>query len=125
MAIVLPQGVFNNSQAGYIREYLFDKARVLAIVGLHGNTFQPHTGVKTSVLFLQKWGEDEEPIKDYNIFMAISKRGGKQGSGDPIYKKDTSGNLTHDAKGKKVLDSDLDEIADGFGKFAKEEGLDF
>ena len=54
LAIVLPQGVLNNANMRYVREYLFDKARILAVVGLHGNTFKPHTGTKTSVLFLQK-----------------------------------------------------------------------
>jgi len=46
MAIVLPQGVLNNTNMQYVREYIFDKARVLAVVGLHGNTFKPHTGTK-------------------------------------------------------------------------------
>ena len=126
MAIVLPQGVLNNTQMEYVREYLFDKARILAVVGLHGNTFKPHTGTKTSILFLQKWGNEVgESQVDYPIFMAVSKKGGKDNSGDYIYKKDSSGNYVHDAKGRKVLDHDLDEIADGFLKFAKEQKLNF
>ena len=126
MAIVLPQGVLNNTQMEYVREYLFDKARILAVVGLHGNTFKPHTGTKTSVLFLQKWRKEAgEPQADYPIFMAVSKKGGKDNSGDYIYKKDANGNYVHDGKGRKVLDHDLDEIADGFLKFAKEQKLNF
>jgi len=121
LAIVLPQGVLNNTNMGYIREWLFEKARILAVVGLHGNTFKPHTGTKTSVLFLQKWSEKEKPLKDYPIFMAVSKKGGKDNSGDYVYKKDVSGNYVHDAKGRKVLDHDLDEIAEAFVKFAKEQ----
>lgn len=125
MAIVLPQGVLNNTNMENVRDYLFDKARILAVVGLHGNTFKPHTGTKTSVLFLQKWSKDEQPQKDYNIFMAVSKKGGKDNSGDYVFKKDSTGNSAHDAKGRKVLDFDLDEIADGFIKFAREEKLGF
>ncbi len=125
MAIVLPQGVLNNTNTEYVREYLFDKARILAVVGLHGNTFKPHTGTKTSVLFLQKWDEDEKPPRDYPIFMAVSKKGGKDNSGDYIYKKDAKGGHIHDTNGRKVLDHDLDEIADGFLKFAKEYKFDF
>ena len=125
MAIVLPQGVLNNTNMGYIREYLFDKARILAVVGLHGNTFRPHTGTKTSVLFLQKWDTDKKQLKDYPIFMAVSKKGGKDNSGDYIYKKGPNGEYVHDAKGRKVLDHDLDEIAEGFLKFAKREKLKF
>jgi len=59
MAIVLPQGVFNNTNMEWVREWLFDKARILAVIGLEGNTFKlpapaKGTGTKTSVLFLQK-----------------------------------------------------------------------
>lgn len=121
MAIVLPQGVLNNTNMENVREYLFDKARILAVVGLHSNTFKPHTGTKTSVLFLQKWGgEAGEPQKDYPIFMAVSKKGGKDNSGDYIYKKGPDGGYVHDTKGRRVLDHDLDEIAEGFLKFARE-----
>ncbi|MFA4906622.1 MAG: N-6 DNA methylase, partial [Candidatus Margulisiibacteriota bacterium] len=59
MAIVLPQGRMNNTSDLYIRNFVFDKARVLAVVGLHPNTFKPHTGTKTSVLFLQKYTDEE------------------------------------------------------------------
>lgn len=54
-AIVLPQGKFNNSSLAFIREWILRKARLLAVVGLHQNTFKPHTGTKTSVIFVQKY----------------------------------------------------------------------
>ena len=54
-AIVLPQGKFNNSSLAFIREWILRKARLLAVVGLHPNSFRPHTGTKTSVLFIQKY----------------------------------------------------------------------
>jgi len=62
MAIVLPQGLLNNTSAEYIRRFVIDEARILAVVGLHGNTFKPHTGTKTSVLFLQKYTDEERHI---------------------------------------------------------------
>lgn len=58
-AIVLPQGKFNNSSLVFIREWLLRKARLLAVVGLHQNTFKPHTGTKTSVLFIQKYTNEK------------------------------------------------------------------
>lgn len=58
-AIVLPQGKFNNSSLAFIREWILKRARLLAVVGLHPNTFKPHTGTKTSVLFVQKYTEQE------------------------------------------------------------------
>ena len=60
LAIVLPQGLLNNTNAEYIRRFILDSARILAVVGLHGNTFKPHTGTKTSVLFLRKYTDEEK-----------------------------------------------------------------
>lgn len=61
MAIVLPQGRFNNSSDKYIRDFIAERCRILAVVGLHGNVFKPHTGTKTSVLFVQKWHVNYAP----------------------------------------------------------------
>ena len=58
-AIVLPQGKFNNSSLAFIREWILKKARLLAVVGLHPNTFKPHTGTKTSVLLVQKYTQEQ------------------------------------------------------------------
>jgi type I restriction enzyme M protein len=131
MAIVLPQGVLNNTNLDWVRQWLLNKARILAVVGLHVNTFKPHTGTKTSVLFLQKWNDNPElgPLnpyqEDYPIFMAVSKKPGKDNSGEYVYKKDEKGNFILDEKGRRILDHDLDEIAEAFIKFAKEQGFSF
>jgi len=126
LAIVLPQGKLNNTNMEYVRQWLLDKARILAVIGLHVNTFKPHTGTKTSVLFLQKWGgKARKPIDDYPIFMAVSKKSGKDTSGEYVYKKDEKGNFVLDERGRRVLDHDLDGIADAFVKFAKEQKFDF
>jgi type I restriction enzyme M protein len=86
MAIVLPQGRFNNSTDKYIREFIAERCRILAVVGLHGNVFKPHTGTKTSVLFVQKWDDDLCPYReDYPIFFATMREESKDNSGDKIY----------------------------------------
>ncbi|MDO4720709.1 MAG: N-6 DNA methylase [Peptostreptococcaceae bacterium] len=86
MAIVLPQGRFNNSSDKYIRDFISEHARILAVVGLHGNVFKPHTGTKTSVLFVQKWDDELCPKKeDYPIFFATMQEPSKDNSGDKIY----------------------------------------
>lgn len=123
MAIVLPQGVFNNTNMEYVRNYLLDKVRILAVIGLHVNTFKPHAGVKTSVLFLQKWKEKEEPPKNYPIFMAVSKKSGKDSSGDYTYRKNPDGTIAFDSTGKKILEHDLDEIANQFIEFVRKEKI--
>ena len=96
MAIVLPQGRFNNSSDKNIRDFIAQRCRILAVVGLHGNTFKPHTGTKTSVLFVQKWNDDPKAgalcprQDDYNIFFATMRKSGKDNSGDKIWRKISS-----------------------------------
>ena len=125
MAIVLPQGIFNNGGDKYIRDFVYDKARILAVVGLHQNTFKPHTGTKTSVLFLEKWDSKLCPKKeDYPIFMAVSEKGGKNNSGDYIFKK-KEGKTVIDKHGHPEINHDLIDIAEEFKKFAKKERLNF
>ena len=103
LAIVLPQGVLNNTNMEWVRKWLFEKARILAVVGLHQNTFKlpapaKGAGTKTSVLFLQKWNKNEKLSKDYPIFMAVSKKSGKDNSGEYIF-IDEKGNRVHSKKG--------------------------
>ncbi len=91
MAIVLPQGRFNNSSDKQIREFIAERCRILGVVGLHGNVFKPHTGTKTSVLLVQKWDDVLCPKKeDYPIFFATMQQPSKDNSGEKIYvrKKD-------------------------------------
>ncbi|KAA6341707.1 Type I restriction enzyme EcoKI M protein [termite gut metagenome] len=86
MAIVLPQGRYNNSSDKYIREFIADRCRILAVVGLHGNVFKPHTGTKTSVLIVQKWDDGLCPkVDDYPIFFATMQEPSKDNSGEKIY----------------------------------------
>lgn len=131
MCIVLPQGRFNNLTDEYIRRFVADKARILAVVGLDGNTFKPHTGTKTSILFLQKWNNDPEvgplcpKVEDYPVFFAASQDGGKDNSGEYIYKKGPDGRLLLDDWGHMIVDHDLDEIANGFVAFAKHQWFTF
>lgn len=134
MAIVLPQGRFNNTSDKHIREFISERARILAVVGLHQNTFKPHTGTKTSVLFLQKWDNKLCPKKeDYPIFFAVSEKSGKDNSGEYIYVKNGDGKNKLDKYGHFIVDHDLhnhdrqlDEgIAEVFAKFAKDEKLSF
>ncbi len=134
MAIVLPQGRFNNTSDKRIREFIAERGRILAVIGLHGNTFKPHTGTKTSVLFVQKWDKNLCPIvDDYPIFFAVSKKGGKDNSGDYVYLKNDKGQDKLDANGHLIVDHDLhnhvgelpDGIAEAFIEWAKGENLSF
>ncbi|MCP4109303.1 MAG: N-6 DNA methylase [Desulfobacteraceae bacterium] len=136
MAVVLPQGRFNNSSDINIREYIADRCRILAVVGLHGNVFKPHTGTKTSVLFLQKWTDDNGICprkKDYPIFFATMQEPSKDNSGDKIYVKQSDDMSLLDEHGHLIVRHDLfnhdgltqDGIAEAFIEFAKKEKLSF
>jgi len=134
MAIVLPQGRFNNSSDKNIREYLSEHCRILGVVGLHGNVFKPHTGTKTSVILVQKWDDKICPkIDDYPIFFATMKAPSKDNSGDKIYVKNNDGTPLLDSHEHLVVKHDLfnhdgltqDGIAEAFIEFAKKEKLSF
>lgn len=126
MAIILPQGRFNNTSDEYIREFIMERARILAVVGLGVNTFKPHTGTKTSVLFLQKWDEKLCPrMSDYPIFFATSNESGKDNSGEYLFKKGKDERPIIDEHGHLVVNHDLDEIAEAFVKFAKKQNISF
>ena len=139
MAIVLPQGRFNNTSDKNIREYISEKARILAVVGLNGNTFKPHTGTKTSVLFVQKWNNDSRvgPLcpkkEDYPIFFAVSEKSGKDNSGEYVFVKNGNNQPKLDKNGHLIIDHDLhnhdselpDGVAEKFRDWAKSERLSF
>lgn len=143
MAVVLPQGRFNNSSDKYIRDFIAERCRILAVVGLHGNVFKPHTGTKTSVLFVQKWDDKLCPKKeDYPIFFATMQKPSKDNSGDKIYLIDPETGLPAlDSHEHLIVDHDLYQlsykkqdgtivdlapgIAEAFIEFAKREGLSF
>lgn len=139
MAVVLPQGRFNNSSDQDLREYLAEHCRILAVVGLHGNVFKPHTGTKTSVLLVQKWNDDDSSDSycprrdDYPIFFATMKEPSKDNSGDKIYVMGQDGTPLLDEHQHLIVKHDLfnhdgktqDGIAESFIEFAKKEQLSF
>lgn len=134
MAIVLPQGRFNNTTDRRIRDFITERCRILAVVGLHPYTFKPHAGTKTSVLLVQKWDDQLCPHRDdYPIFFAVSDRGGKDTSGEYVYAVDEQGRPRVDKYGHYIVDHDLHNhggelrngIAEMFIEFAKRESLSF
>lgn len=139
MAIILPQGRFNNSGERRIRDFIMERCRILAVVGLHPNTFKPHTGTKTSVLFVQKWNDDPKdgPLcprsDDYNIFFATQQVASVNNRGEKIYVLTKNGERLRDSHGHFIVAHDLfnhdgltqDGVAEAFIEFAKKERLSF
>lgn len=139
MAVVLPQGRFNNASDQRVREFIAERCRILAVVGLHPNTFKPHTGTKTSVLFVQKWNDDASAgplcprVDDYEIFFATQRLPSKDTSGDKILVTGKDGLPLRDSHGHYVVQHDFfnhdsqtqDGIAEAFAEFGAKERLSF
>ena len=120
MAIVLPNGNFENPSLEYLRYYIKLKAKILAIVNLPQETFIPFgTGVKTSLLFLEK--ETPNKIKQYPIFFGRVKKLGYQGNknGTPLYQKNKYGQVIKNETGQPILDEDFSVIVDAYKEFKK------
>ncbi|WP_290557225.1 hypothetical protein [Aestuariivita sp.] len=116
-----------------------ERCRILAVVGLHFNSFKPHTNTKTSVLFVQKWNDDADAgalcpkVEDYDIFFANQQIESVDNSGRKVYRKNPDGTFLRDTHGHFVVAHDLfnhdglteDGIAEAFTEFARKENLSF
>lgn len=116
MVIVLPKQNLSGAQEESVefRKWLMRKVQIVAIVDLPREAFQPHTGTKTSLVFLKK----VQRIPDsYPIFMAVSEAVGHDRRGNPLYKKDASGmNLLDDDK-NPVIWNDLPDILEQWNHY--------
>jgi len=144
MAIVLPDGILGNPNTLSVRQWILKHFKLIASIDLPVETFLPQVGVQASLLFLQKKTFEEmlKPLdkEDYNVFMAIVEKVGKDRRGVPIYKKDDDGAeilfkhtkkwLMYNNDGQeiirsreeriKILDDDLPEVAEAYQKFKEE-----
>lgn len=105
MAIVLPDGVFGNDTFGYIRNWLKQQGRILAIIDVPVETFQPNTSTKTSILIFQKLPKDEIPA-EYDIFMAIVSTCG------------------HDRRGNEIDSDEIQNVAAEYHKWAISQAIE-
>ncbi|KUG12500.1 methylation-associated defense system DNA methyltransferase MAD2 [Elizabethkingia miricola] len=142
MAIVLPDGILGNPNTLPVREWILDKFKILASVDLAVEAFLPQVGVQASLLFLEKKTENQRNLvhdggEDYDVFMAIAEKLGKDRRGVPIFVRDEDGAeilfesekkyLAYNEQGKtyvksrkekiKMLDDDLPKIVDAFFEF--------
>lgn len=83
MGIVLPDGIYGNDKLGYIREYLKRNTKILAIIDVPSETFQPNTSTKTTIMIAEKIKEGEK-VDDHYIFMAICETCGHDRRGNPV-----------------------------------------
>ncbi|MBU6339181.1 MAG: N-6 DNA methylase [Rickettsiales bacterium] len=99
MAIVLPDVILTNSSLQYVRDFLMEKCQILAVVSIPSFAFSHYgAGVKSSVVFVRKFGQNEK-VKNYPIFMAMAEK------------------IGYDATGRETKENDLDLIVNEFKKF--------
>lgn len=115
LGIVLPKGDLDERGKSYFRDYIRRHTYIRAVIGLHENTFLPYAGETTAVLLLEK-KKEPGPVDDddYQVFMAVSDRPGKNNEGEHTYVRDDQGELIADEDGEAILDTDLYTIADEF-----------
>jgi type I restriction enzyme M protein len=87
LGIVLPDGIYGNDKLGYIRDYLKINTKIIAIVDVPPETFQPNTSTKTTILIAEKIKPGTKPDNHY-IFMAICETCGHDRRGNPILGED-------------------------------------
>lgn len=145
MAIVLPDGILGNPNMEETRKWILRHFRLLASVDLPVEAFLPQVGVQASLLFLQKKKDISVDYtkEDYDVFMAIVEKVGKDRRGVPIYERDDDGaellfdhikqNLIIEDNGRerlmqrkeriKHLDDDLPKVSAEYKHFKEERGL--
>jgi type I restriction enzyme M protein len=97
----LPDGILTNSSLQKVRDLIMERCRILAVVSLPQFAFSHYgAGVKASLVFLRRKGENEE-LGNYPIFMAIAEH------------------IGYDATGRKDPQNDLDKIYEEYQKFKK------
>lgn len=72
LGIVLPEGIFGNTNMGFIWDYLRTQGKILALLDCPRTTFQPSTDTKTNVLFFKKFNHSKPTESSNNIWTAVA-----------------------------------------------------
>ena len=133
LAIVIPDGILTNSTSQFVRDWLIEHFRILAIVSLPQHTFSHvKAGVKSSVLFLKKHPKEltrkfEQTLADIKVQMRNEKGLDKEQRAERmlnLYKESIFDysqdyevlmleveNVGYDATGKDIEGSELPNVA--------------
>jgi len=111
VGIVMPKSFLDTQTYFPARKLMFDGYKLLAVINCHKNTFQPHTGVRTCLLIIERLKIGEKLPSNHEIFLAISKKIGQDSEGFPIFKRD------HNNLETEEVDHDLDEILQDYYAF--------
>lgn len=121
LAIVVPYQITSGPQTLFVREWILKNAKVLAVIDLPSDTFQPHTGTKACLLVLQR---REQPLElsqvkdDHRVFMSMPRWIGHDRRGNPMYKRNADGTLTDE-----IL-TDFPQVEFAFHAFLKNKSIE-
>ena len=102
MAVVLPDGILTNRSLQYVRDFIIDRFRLLAVISLPGTAFTHYgAGVKASIIFAERRQPDGDPDRSELIFMAEAESVGY----------DTGG---------RDAENQLPEIRDAYRRFVRD-----
>lgn len=116
LGIVLPEGIFNTSSLAYVREFCENRTFIRAVVSLPQETFfSSGASVKASLLFVQKFTEDEQKDFDAKNRKANNEIKAKYADAIAIKTKQLKKAIdaakeTKDTEGRKALQKELREF---------------
>jgi type I restriction enzyme M protein len=101
LGIVLPDGILQNSTLSPIRDFIREETIIKAVISIPQETFMPFgSGVKASLVFLEKKNPRDPYQEQGLVFMAIVE------------------NVGYDATGKTTGRSDFPQILEEYRKFS-------
>lgn len=114
LAIVVPYQILSGPQTRYIRDWLLRHSHLEAVVDLPPETFQPHTGTKTSLLVVRRRLTPLaaiDPSEDGMVFMSAPKWIGHDRRGRPVFE------CTPDGRHTTTILSDMEDVSKAFHGF--------
>ncbi len=147
MAVVIPNGILNNPALGYVRQWMLHNTQILAVVDMARELFQPKNDTQTSMVLLRRLSAHERAAAagsglDYDVFMAVTEKVGRDKRGNVIYRRnekgedilvlrDESGSATTSDFGDKapaievldrVVDDELPDVAIAYSEWLVAQG---
>jgi type I restriction enzyme M protein len=107
LGIVLLESIFGMPKYRYVVEYLTKRTKLLALVSMPEDLFQPNTHAKTCVVICEK----AIPKKRHPIFMCEVKWCGHDSRGNPTYRIDQTG--------QRITLDDIPRVAELFRRGPK------
>lgn len=98
-AVILPDGILNNSSLQRVREWILNHFQLMAVVSLPQFAFSHYdAGVKSSIVFLRRLGKKETIDEDAPIFMALAENIGYDATGRGTFKIEIEKEISQDKK---------------------------